>query len=277
MKRTCCNCGEPIDDGMAFCRKCGTRVAESPPETPKQMPTEETQAPSAEAKTKKTSEKKPTTTKEKVIGAIQGVIGLIVIAGLIAGLIALGSWLFQSCSSNPYVKNLENETENLFIQICEENGFDTDTFTVEYVNLVKSEKDSDLYKGTVKLCMEDGSIESAEVEVTDKSDEILLEITKLPTTFLEKEAEDLFIQICEENGFDTDTFTVEDIILIESGKGSGLYKGSVELSMEDGSIESAEVEVTNNNDGTYLEIKSLPPSLAKERFMQELFLRALLN
>ena len=31
-------CGEPIGDGMAFCRKCGTRVAENAPETPAQTP-----------------------------------------------------------------------------------------------------------------------------------------------------------------------------------------------------------------------------------------------
>ena len=34
MKSTCSNCGEPVEDGMAFCRKCGTRVAENASETP---------------------------------------------------------------------------------------------------------------------------------------------------------------------------------------------------------------------------------------------------
>ena len=282
MKRTCCNCGEPIDDGMAFCRKCGTRVAESPPGTPKQMPTEETQAPSAEAKTKKTSEKKPTTTKEKVIGAIQGVIGLIVIAGLIAGLIALGSWLFQSCSSNSDISRLEKEAESLFIQVCERDGIDTDAFTVEDVDLIESKKGSDLYKGTVELRMKDGKIEEAEVEVTYHNNVVSLKLKNFPPTLLKKSAEKLLIksaeklliQFCERTGIDADTFTVENMNLVESKKGNGLYKGTVKLRMEDGDIESAEMEVTiDKNSFIFMTIKKLPPTFL-EKAAELLFIQS---
>ncbi len=192
MKRVCNNCGEPIADNTAFCRKCGTPVAESAPETSEQTPPEETQEKPAGEGAEKPSEGNPKTFKEMVMEKIgvwaAGAIGLL-----------LFFWMIESCGGDPDIDSLEAEAKTLFVQICEENGFDTDAFTVKKV------------------------------------------------------------------------------LLVESREGSGLYKGTVELSMKDGDVERAEIEVTCNNDRIFLEVKRLPPSLAGERFMQELFLRALLN
>ena len=306
LKRTCNNCGEPVGDGMAFCRKCGTCVAENTPEIPEQKtppektqgpsaeaepempmqtPPEEAQAPSAEAEPEMPAQTPPgelqapfcesenrdtpeenqktfkeMTFKEKVLTILHNIIALIVL-GLI------GYWLFNSCYG------VESNTEDEFIQYCEENGFDTDSFTVEEVNLVESEQDSNLYKGTIKLRMEDGSFEEAEVVVWHKMGKLgkwihsmtILKSVKLPPTLLKEPVKTLFVQICEDHGFDTDSFSVEEVNLVESGKGSGHYKGIVKLRMEDGDVENAEVEVTDSDDEIYVKIIKWPPAFWRSR------------
>ena len=234
--------------------------AESEPEMPMQTPPEEAQAPSAEAETETPSEEKSKTFKEKVIEILHIITALIVLGWI-------GYRLFNSCDS------VESNTEDEFIQYCEENGFDTDSFTVEEVNLVESEQDSNLYKGTIKLRMEDGSFEEAEVVVWHKMGKLgkwihsmtILKSVKLPPTLLKEPVKTLFVQICEDHGFDTDSFTVEEVNLVESGKGSGHYKGIVKLRMKDGNIENAEVEVTDSDDEIYVKIIKWPPAFWRSR------------